>query len=334
MFRQILTIIRRDLISTTRDAILLYITLIPIVLTLGLRFLLPSVGQASVQVVITEAGREPLEAAFAPYAEVEVVPGRAELDRRVLAYDDAVGVIPAAGGYTLVLEGNESHDARVLPAMVLNRLAGGSTYTVEQETAGDAPVPYKAWVAAFVALSITYMSSIIMGLHIIEDKESGMMQALGVTPLRQQTYIAARSVFVFLLAQAVVFGSLIALGVSSLPVLVIALTALAGSSGAVLMGFALGALSSNQLSGIANLKFGFLLVLVPAIVSLFISPTWQRALYWLPPYWTFAAFRAILVDSAGWSILTPLLLGNVLSAGLYLVGTFPMLRQRLNFAAA
>jgi ABC-2 type transport system permease protein len=334
MFRQILTILRRDLISTSRDAILLYITLVPIVLSFGVRFLLPSVGQASIQVAVTEEDGGALAAAFAPYAEVDVVRDRDELEQRVLAYDDTVGILPAGDGYTLVLEGNESHDARVLPEMVLRRLAGGSDYAPAIETVGEARVPYRAWVAAFIALSVTYMASIIMGLQLIEDKESGMMQALGVTPLRQQTYILARSLYVFLLAQIVVFGSLLAMGATALAVLPLAATTLAGALGAVLLGFALGAISSNQLSGIANLKFGFLLVLVPAIASLFLSPEWQRALYWLPPYWTFAAFKAILVDGAGWGAVAPLLAGNVLVAAVYLVGLSPLLRRRLTFAAA
>lgn len=333
MFKQIKSILRRDLISTTRDAILIYVAVMPILLSFGLRFFLPNVGQASVQVVVTEETAAELKNELAAYLEVTVVADESALERRVLAYDDAVGIVPAASGYELRLEGNESHDARVLPAMVLQRLRGESGFVAEMVEVGEAGVPYREWIGAFVALSVTFLASIIMGLHIIEDKESGMMQALGVTPLHRRTYVLARSVFVVLMAVLAVFSSLLALGLTAFPPGQLLLATLASSLTAVLFGFALGAASGNQITGIANLKFGFLLVLLPAVLTIFLPDAWQVVLYWLPSYWTFAGFRAILVDGTNWAGLAPLLAANVAVSLLYLLGAYPWLQGRLNFAA-
>lgn len=333
MFKQIKSILRRDFISTSRDAILIYVALMPILLSFGLRFFLPNVGQASVQVVVTGETAAELENELAPYVEVAVVADEAALERRVLAYDDAVGIVRASSGYELRLEGNESHDARVLPAMVLQRLGDESGFVANMVEVGEASVPYREWIGAFIALSVSFLASIIMGLHIIEDKETGMMEALGVTPLQRHTYVLARSLFVVVMAVLAVFSSLLALGLTVFPPGQLLLATLASSLAAVLFGFALGAASSNQITGIANLKFGFLLVLLPAVLTIFLPEAWHVALYWLPSYWTFAGFRAILVDGTTWAALVPLLVGNVAVSLLYLLGAYPWLRGRLNFAA-
>lgn len=333
MFRRIITILRRDFISLTRDAILIYVAVMPIVLALGLRFFLPNVGQASVQVVVTEETAATLENELSPYLEVAVVADGAALERRVLAYDDAVGIVPAGNGYELMLEGNESHDARVLPAMVLQRIQGESAFVAQMVEVGEAGVPYRQWIGAFVALSVSFLASIIMGLHIIEDKETGMMQALGVTPLQRRTYVLARGLFVVGMALVAVFSSLLALGLTEYDLAQMVVATLASSLAAVLFGFVLGAASGNQITGIANLKFGFLLVLLPAVLTILLPEAWHMALYWLPSYWAFAGFKAILVEGATWAGLVPLLLGNVAVSLVYLLGSTPWLRGRLNFAA-
>jgi len=333
MFRRIIAILRRDFTSMTRDAILIYVAVMPILLSFGLRFFLPNVGQASVQVVVTEETATRLENELAAYLEVEVVADEVALERRVLAYDDAVGIVPAGSGYELLLGGNESHDARVLPAMVLQRLQGESGFVAKMEEVGEAGVPYRQWIGAFVALSVSFLASIIMGLHIIEDKETGMMQALGVTPLQRRTYVLARGLFVVGMALVAVFSSLLALGLTDFAGGQMVAATLASSLAAVLFGFVLGAASGNQITGIANLKFGFLLVLLPAVLTILLPEGWHVALYWLPSYWAFAGFRAILVEGTSWAGLAPLLLGNVAVSLVYLLGSYPWLRGRLNFAA-
>ena len=334
MFKRISTILRRDLISMTRDAILIYVAVMPILLSFGLRFFLPNVGQASVQVVVTEETAATLGNELAPYLEVEVVADEAALERRVLAYDDAVGIVPAGCGYDLRLQGNESHDARVLPAMILQRLQGEDSFVSDMVEVGEAGVPYREWIGAFVVLSVCFLASIIMGLHIIEDKETGMMQALGVTPLHRRTYLFARALFVVGMALLAVFSSLLALGLTGFNGAQLLMVTLTSSLAAVLFGFALGAASGNQITGIANLKFGFLLVLLPAVLTILLPEAWHVALYWLPSYWAFAGFQAILVEGTTWSALVPLLLGNVAVSLIYLLGSYPWLRGRLNLAAA
>jgi len=333
MLRKIFAILQRDWISLTRDAMLIYIAVSPILIGLILRFFLPSVGQTAVNVVLTPAGAAVLEEKLAPYLDVETAANESELKRRVLAYDDAVGILPQqGGGYRLVLEGNESHDAQELPAMVLSRVASESAYSPQYvEVQGD-QIPYKQWIATFMGVTVLFLSSIIMGLHLIEDKETRMTLALGVSPLRRSTFVVARSAFVVLFSQVAVFGGLWALGVRDFnPVQILALTVI-GSLSSILFGFLVGAISSNQIAGLANIKFGFLMILLPGLLTLLIPERLWIALYWVPTFWVFQGFKAVLVDGAGWSALWSPILWTTVTSLVLLVPGFNWLKTRLDFA--
>lgn len=332
--RRMLAIIRRDLLATTRDYLLLYITLSPWLLTLAFRLLVPAVGQSAITVVVTTNVPPAMMDALGAYAHVDVARDRAALARRVGAYDDAVGVVPApGGGYTLVVEGNESPDATGLPALVLQRLHAGPSGLVPDAVVlpGDR-LPYREIIGAFVALSVLFISGISMGFHIVEDKESRMMLALGASPLGRREYVAARALLAAAISTVSVFGSLWILGLGGFDHLQVLALTVTSTLAVALMGFVIGALSANQVAGIATVKFGFLLIVGPAAASLFVDGWPSYLLYWLPPYWIFAGYRAVLAEGAGWGRLAPLLAWNLGTTLLLVAAGFGWLRQRLDFA--
>lgn len=333
--RRILAILHRDLISTTRDAMLLYIVAAPVLLSLVIRLVMPAVGQSAVNVVIPRDAAAELAPVLEPYLHVEVAEDAAAVERRVLAFDETVGILPdAGGGYALVLEGNESHDARVLPRLVMERVRGGGDLAIGMVDAGGPRVIYRELVASFIAMGVLLFGSITMGFHVIEDKETRMMHALGVSPLTRKTYILARSLFGLGFSLLAVPISLLVFGVVGWNPLQVLAAILVGSLSAVLFGLAIGGLSSNQISGVANLKFGFLLMSLPAVASLFVPDHLQFALYWAPSYWAFVAFRAILVEGASWSALWPLLAAGLGVSLAALAALYPWFRRSIDLARA
>lgn len=331
--RKIWAIVQRDLISITRDAMFVFVVLAPVLLSLGVRFLLPSVGQASINLVITQADAPALAAALERYANVDVVADSAALERRVLAFDDAVGILPdGRGGYTLVLEGNEAHESQALPAIVLKHIAAGDHHTIELRQVGQVRVPYRGWVGTFMAVTVLFFASFVMALHIIEDKESRMMLALGASPLSRRTYVLARGLFAALLSMLLVSSSLIALGMPGINYGQMLAATLVGSLTAILFAFVVGAISANQIAGIAAIKFGFFVIIAPGALTLLLPEKLWWALSWAPTYWSFRSYKGILLDGLGWGGLGPLLLWNLVSTLALMAIAYPWLRRRLDFA--
>ncbi|MFZ5824993.1 MAG: ABC transporter permease [Bacillota bacterium] len=331
--RRIYALFKRDMVSTTKDYLLLYAMIAPLLMALGFRFLLPAVAEVSVNAVVTREMEPAFVEQLRSYMNVEVLSGRTALERRVLAFDDAVGIVPdGRGGFLLVTEGNESHDSLALPQMVLNKLAGGGEFRYTEESVRGQETPYREIVGAFLALGAAFMASIVMGFHIIEDKESRMMSALGVSPLTRREYIATRAVTATFVSVVLVFGSLWAMGLTSFDHLQILAVTLATCLLAILLGFLIGALSPNQIAGVANVKFGVILVMIPAIMALLVPTKYHPALWWAPSYWAFVSVRDLLTTGLTWAALAPMLLANLLS-GLVLIGiAYPWLKGRLDFA--
>ena len=56
------------------------------------------------------------------------------------------------------------------------------------------------------------------------------------------------------------------------------------------------------------------------------------ALYWVPTYWTYASFRAVLVDGASWAALAPLLGWMLMTSLVLLAASYRWLKGNLDFA--
>lgn len=332
--KRIWALLRRDLISTSRDAMLMYIVLAPLIIGFGARIFLPTVGAVSINLVATEATAARIGEELAAYSHFETVRDEPALEQRVLALDEAVGVvIDEDGGYGVVLEGNESEASREMALIALNRIASGQPLPdAPIVEVGTERVPYREWIGAFLALTALFFGAMVMGFHIVEDKETGVIRAMGVSPLNRRTYIVARSVWVVLLAQVTVFAGLLAVGVTGFNAGQVAVIALAGAVIGVLFGFLMGATSPNQIAAFAFVKIGFLPLILPAAAALLVPERWQPVLYWAPTYWAFEAFRRVLIDGAGWASLWGPLAWVLGLTVVFAAATYPFLKGRLDFA--
>ncbi len=331
--RRMIALLKRDMISTTKDYILIYALVAPILMALGFRLFLPSVGQISINAVVLESTDPALVTKLEGYMNVDLVANRAAMERRVVAFDDTVGIlVESPGSYTLVTEGNETHDSLVLPQMILTQLAGGPALTYSEEIVGGDRFPFRAVVGAFMTLAVGFIAAMVMGFHIIEDKESAMMSALGVSPLNRREYIGTRAITVVTVSVILVFGSLWTLGLTAFDYLQVLAIALVSSLIAVVLGFLIGALSANQIAGVANVKFGVLLMMAPAFFALLAPAKYHFAMWWVPTFWSFVSLRDVLTTGLTWSALAPMLLWNLLTSLVWLGVSYPFLKGRLDFA--
>lgn len=330
--KRILALLRRDVLATSKDALLIYTIVAPLLLAFGARFFLPAVGQATVNVVVTEDTSSALIERLADYVHVEVVADQSALEQRVLAFDDTAGIMMQAdGSYTILLEGNETHDTEVLPELVLRKVlnADDAPLTLHTVDVAEAPFPFREMIGAFMALSMLCIGSMVMSLNIVEDKECRVMQALGVSPLSRGEYVLARSLLALMVTLVIVFSALWLLGVVVFSLWQMLLAVVIAALFAVLIGFVIGAISGNQIAAIANIKFSVLLFLLPAILTLLLPERFWLALAWLPTYWAFVSFRAILVEGVRWSALWLPLGVNLALSLAFIAVVYPWLRGKL-----
>src|SRR5690554_4724838 len=122
--KKILAIVRRDVKSGTRDWLILYLSIAPILFALVIKALIPGVESSTLNVVLLEDVDKELSGYVGNYAEVEYVDSMEAMEERVLRMDDIYGV--TEGGptaYHIIRQGNEVGDTHEVLAMLLDQLA-------------------------------------------------------------------------------------------------------------------------------------------------------------------------------------------------------------------
>lgn len=299
--RRILALLHRDLLTSLRDRLLLTTLIMPIALGVGLRLLVPSIGAASLHFAVLQEDAARLEPALNAYGAVSAYSTRASLEARVRAYDDAIGLLAQGPDqYTLVTEGNEKEGVVALADMVARALAQDSTppLPVTETRIGTLRSPVATYGFILLAMIVLMMSGFVVGFHIIEEKESDTLRALTVTPLRRGEFVVGRSAM-GLLMPLVLLGSLaFILGIAHIDYGFLALTMLLSATSAILVGFLLGVVSSNQMAGVANGKLLFILYGIAPALAMFLPKSSHPFLYWAPTYWSFRALEGILTGTA------------------------------------
>ncbi len=325
MFERILTMVRKDLRTSIRDQIVLYMLCSPLLIGLGLAFLMPMLERATPGFAI-EPG---LDAAhveqLAALGPIERLPDRAAVEARVLARDDVLGVVAASGradgrDYEVLVEGDESEALRELPARALEL-----GVDVEQLRAGTAEL--REISTALATYAIVVIVALIVGFAILEEKQTQTQRVYDVTPLRHAEYMIGK------LGLGVVLSLLLVVPTLALPMgldlawLELLALVLAGTPFALTLGLIVAIVAKDQLGAIAVMK-----ALMPVWTSIpvlgFVLPAdWQWTQWGFAHHWCVQGLFHVL-QGDGVSILPHALLAFVLGLAALLPATW-LLRRRL-----
>jgi ABC-2 type transport system permease protein len=325
MFERILTMIRKDLRTSIRDQLVLYLLCSPLFIGLGLAFAMPMLERATPGFAVdAELDRAHVEE-LAALGPIEVLPDRAAVEARVLERDDVLGVVAArerseGRNYEVLVEGDEPAALRELPARALEL-----GVDVEQLRAGTAEL--REISTALATYAIAVIVGLIVGFAILEEKQTQTHRVYDVTPLRHVEYMIGK------LGLGVVLSLLLVVPTLALPMgldlawpELLALV-LAGTPFALTLGLIVAIAAKDQLGAIAVMK-----ALLPVWTSIpvlgFVLPdAWQWTQWGFAHHWCVQGLFHVL-QGDGVSILPHALLAFVLGLAALLPATW-LLRRRL-----
>jgi len=330
MVKRMFTLMRQDWTNSLRDNIIVYMIFGPILLAVGARFFLGSLDEAqltfAVQADLGPAVVERLD----QVGRVEALPSAEAVRERVLRNDDVPGLVMGSNGQAvLVFEGNEGENPQALAGVIEQALAGKTTasYTLVQPESARS-VTRELFTIVFVMIG-TLLGALVMAFNLIEDKETGAVRALGVTPLSMLEMTLSRGLFAVLLSLLITTATSLIMAGSAFHN-GLALLAFFFSIGLpILTGYVVGGAADSQLKAIALLKFYMLIYLTLPVVSVFIPRTWHPFLYILPNYWMWQTFEKVFLGDLGgpnfWASGVITLTSSLLLVALLL----PVLRRQL-----
>ena len=300
--KKIFNVFRLDLANSKRDKVMIYTLLAPIILAFVLKLISPGFQNLSVNFVSLEGDTE-LVGRLERYGNVELSPTLEKLKERVLDSGDTIGVYLKDGTYSLLMQGNEPEEIQALAKLALSGILSEGISGVEFETTdnGKTLPPMTLFGFSFVVVLSFTLGGFIIGFNIIDEKESGAMRALMITPISKSEFIVGRSIIGVAVPLIHALLAVLVFAIGGIDILKLIIVTISSSFIGIAMGFLIGVMSSNQMSGLANMKISVLLLLMPVMLAFVLPENRQFIFYWSPTYWSFAALRDILNQSSEWA---------------------------------
>ncbi|HEY0606864.1 MAG TPA: hypothetical protein VGD58_28350 [Herpetosiphonaceae bacterium] len=179
-------------------------------------------------------------------------------------------------------------------------------------------VAYYPWIMSSALLLITpVIYGGVIGFLLLDQRESGTLLALQVTPRSLSRYLFARLAAPMLISLVLTPVAIAIAGLVQVPFLVLMLPVLAAVPLAPLAALMLVAFAENKVQGLALVK-GTSLAMIAALGAAWVPVPWQWAFGLLPTYWPVQLYGALLAaHPAWWYLLGGLLLDSVLLALLF-----------------
>jgi len=232
-------------------------------------------------------------------AELERFDDTARMEARVRAADAVAGVTMQNGAVTAVFEGNEGQSvvdsAQKLVGLALNTPDGGVPYRSEAVEAKGG-MAYTLSMISMLLMAL-FIGGATVGLSIVDERESGAIRAVLVSPMRLSGYVVSKLFPALILGLTGICAAALIIGKAEL---VLRCLLLAASSILVsgMMTFAIGAFAGNQIAAIGVLKILVPLSMILPVSAMFVPEQWQFLYYALPMYWQYRALSAVLTGTA------------------------------------
>ncbi len=292
MLKRIKSILSQDVKNLLRDNIMLYVIIAPLLLSVGLRLALPSFQEQVPSFALHSELPDEVREAIGRYGNTVVLDSEEAIRRRVSANDDIAGVL-AGDSPRVIAEGNESRAyTDALTAVLHAVFAEEPAFPVKVESAGEGTSYLREYAVIILILVTTLISGMLAGFVIVEDRSTKGYQALAVSPLGIADYLTAKGILATLAGTVSgLLAALIVIG-GAVNYLQLALTLVLSGSVALIMGCFMGTVADNQINAIGIGKIIFPVFLIPPVLAIFISASWQWVLFPFPNYWMFIALKS------------------------------------------
>jgi ABC-2 type transport system permease protein len=308
--KSILMTIAREFKLIFRNGITIYLTVSPALLALIFIFVFGSVQEASVSFVADRSLPQELTAKLETVADIEYADDLESLKKRVCGADSIAGVYMKDGKIKLVVEGNEAQGfAESRQSLVSAALSTESIEYTSEAVEGQKSVAYDISMACIFLLAL-FIGGSTLGLSGVNERESGVIKAVSISPMTLWEYAVSKIIPALLLGVVGVAACSLIMGrADALPQFV--LLALSGVFVSGVIIFLIIAFADNQIAAIGVLKIVMPLFLVVGISAAFIPEKWLVFYYALPMYWQYAAIDAIWAKRASMFPLLMILVTSI-----------------------
>jgi len=329
MLKKIFNVAGWDFKSGFRDSTILIIVIFPFILAVILKLMTGSIGSITVNIVTDGTITNEMVLYLEEYADVKRADNYDEMIKRVEKTDDYFGLTTDENGFKVVRQGNEMAETEKIMEFIVNSFENSYSELPVEVNITDVDwqlSPIKQYGGSLLVIFMSVMGGMLIVLNLIEEKQSGTLTAVNVTPLKRKEFIIGKGLIGFLLPIIHGLGALVILNYGSIDYLKVIVVVLSIALISILIGFLVGVTNNDIIGGIGSMKIIFIPVLGSVFGAIFLNAKWHPLLYWSPFYWVFKSMDSIIMKEATW--------GAIGLNSLFIIGitaaVFALLSKRIN----
>lgn len=304
MIKKILYIFQRDLKTSIRNFITLYILVVPIIFAIMINVFSPGINDTTVEIAMLKGGQTDQVEYFEQFASVELIDTIEALEDRVAKRDNIIGVLSEpSSDYYILTQGNEPdylvESVKNLVSFSYYELSVEDTVAEIKDYGKDIP-PLKKIMVNTAIIFTSILGGMIIALNIVEEKTDNTVSAIHLSPVSRIGFIAGKSLIGVVVPVIGTFLLLIITGFTKINYLYVLLMVLTSCIISILVGFIEGINNDDVMNAAGNMKLLFLPLFGSIAAQELLADRWQFLFYWIPFYWTYKGNNMILSGSGSW----------------------------------
>ena len=333
MLRKIIRIFIRDIKSTPREPMAIYIVIAPLLLAVAITLFAPGLNDTTVNLAMLKSDEPAHIEYMQQFAKVELFDDQQALETRVNKRDDVAAIAPKGERYEIILQGNENEIVQTYSAMLNSLYEIGATPEDTSATMmsfGKTVPPLKTMLVNILVSLTVMLAGMLIALSIVTEKAENTINALNVTPLSQTGFVIGKSMMGGLVSLVSIVIALFITGYSGVNWLMVLLVGFTSMLLSLIIGFLQGLASDDVIEAATNVKMVFLPISGSIVGYELLADKWQWTMYWSPFYWAYKANDMILSKTADWGtvlLCTGMVL--VLTLAVYFIAR-PKIRKGLS----
>jgi ABC-type Na+ efflux pump permease subunit len=332
VFKKIWAVFARDIKVNTREAMPVFILVLPLLLAIGINLITPGINDTTVNVAMVKNESTAQADYFNQFAHVELFDSRQAVENRVMERDSMLGIVQEGGGFVILAQGNESEtvvDYTKLIKSLFETGAGLEDANTEIVEFGRTIPPLKKIMVNILLLLNAVLAGMLISLNILEEKSDRTIGAVNVAPISRGAFILGKSLTGVVFALILTIVCIVVTGFYGVNIAQTVLVVLATAVISMMVGFIQGINSSDVMEAAGSVKLMFLPLAGSVAGYQLLSGPWQIFFYWSPFYWAYRANDRILSQNGTWPEML-LCLGAILviCAAIYLI-LAPRIRKGL-----
>ncbi|MBN2852563.1 MAG: ABC transporter permease [Clostridia bacterium] len=333
MLRKIFSVFGRDIRTSMRDSMAIFIIVMPVVMAVAITLFTPGLNDTTVNLAMLRSDDPSHITYMEQFAKVEVFDNIGDIEKRVNKRDAVAAIVPLESGYEIILQGNEPDMVENYTVMLNSLYELGTTKeetTTTMMSFGHTVPPLKTMLVNMLISMTVMLAGMLIAVSIVGEKADNTINAVNVTPLSQIGFVIGKSMMGGLVAMGSIIVSLLITGYYDINWFMIVLVGLTSLILAFVVGFLQGLASDDVIEAAGNVKMILLPVAGSIIGYELLADKWQWTMYWSPFYWAYKANLLVLSKQADWpTVLLCTGMVLILSLAVYFLA-LPKIRKGLS----